>query len=346
MAARPRRRSRPWSATPGSIPSTGRSPGACRGDALDALGSFAEAFAAWSESNALQKLHYQADYGGGQGTLGLVEDLTAALAGKRIPAAWGHGGRSPARRHVFLVGFPRSGTTLVEQVLEEHPDIVTLAEKECLIDATRAWMADAARFEQFCAAEDDALETYRDAYWRRVADEGVDPAGRVFVDKHPFNTFKLPLIARLFPDARVLFARRDPRDIILSCFRHRFQMTDPVYQLLTLEGAAALYAATMEMVEASERAFGLYMHAVPLEAVIADFDRETKAICDFIGVEWREGMRDFAANVAGRGVFTPSGPQLARGLNAQGVGKWRDYEAQLAPVLPALQPWVERFGAS
>ena len=81
---------------------------------------------------------------------------------------------------------------MLEQALEEHPDVTTLAEKECLIDATRDWLADAARFARFCEADDDALEPYREAYWRRVAEEGADPAGRVFVDKHPFNTFKLP----------------------------------------------------------------------------------------------------------------------------------------------------------
>jgi tetratricopeptide (TPR) repeat protein len=317
-----------------------------RGDALDALGRFAEAFSAWGESNALQRAHYAPVFAGRLGTLALVRELTAALAGRRIPAAWGHGGRSPAKSHVFLVGFPRSGTTLIEQVLEEHPDVTTLAEKEGLIDATRDWLADAAVFARFCEADDAALEPYRDAYWRRVAEEGADPAGRVFVDKHPFNTFKLPLIARLFPDARVLFARRDPRDTVLSCFRHRFQMTDPVWQMLSLEGAAELYAATMAMAEASEEAFGLFTHPVQLEAMIADFDGETKAICDFIGVPWDERMRDFAANVAARGVFTPSGPQLARGLNAQGVGKWRDYAGEMAAVMPVLAPWVARFGAS
>jgi Flp pilus assembly protein TadD len=317
-----------------------------RGDALDALGRFAEAFAAWTEANRLQRAHYAPDYARRPGTLALVRDLTGALAGRRIAAAWGHGGRSPAKSHVFLVGFPRSGTTLLEQVLEEHPDVTTLAEKDCLIDATRDWLADAGRFARFCAAEDEALEPYRDAYWRRVQEEGADPAGRVFVDKHPFNTFKLPLIARLFPDARVLFARRDPRDIILSCFRHRFQMTDPVWQMLTLDGTAALYDATMRMVEASEEAFGLFTHPVQLEALIADFDGVTKAVCDFIGIAWDEGMRDFAAGVKERGVFTPSAPQLAQGLNAQGVGKWRDYAAELAPVEDLLAPWVARFGVS
>lgn len=309
------------------------------GDALDAQGAFPDAFEAWRELNALQKLHYRAEYAGRPGTLALVDDLAGALAGKRIPQAWGHGGRSPARTHVFLVGFPRSGTTLVEQVLEGHGEIVTLAEKECLVDAARDWMVDAARFEAFCAADDDALEPYRDAYWRRVGEHGVDPAGRVFVDKHPFNTFKLPLIARLFPDARVLFARRDPRDTVLSCFRHRFQMNDPVYQMLTLEGAAALYAATMRMAAASEHAFSLYTHKVVLEAIIGDFDKEMKAVCAFIGVDWREDLRDFAGQIGARGVFTPSGPQLARGLNAQGVGKWRDYAAEMAAVLP-LEPFV------
>lgn len=317
-----------------------------RGDGLDALYRHAEAFAAWTEANELQRAHYAPDYAGRPGTLALVRDLTAALSGQRVAAAWGHGGRSPAKSHVFLVGFPRSGTTLLEQVLEEHPDVTTLAEKECLIDATRDWLADADRFASFCAADDEALEPYRDAYWRRVQEEGADPAGRVFVDKHPFNTFKLPLIARLFPDARVLFAQRDPRDIVLSCFRHRFQMTDPVWQMLTLDGTAALYDATMRMVEASEAAFGLFTHPVQLETLIADFDGETKAVCNFIGIPWDEGMRDFAAGVKERGVFTPSGPQLAQGLNAQGVGKWRDYAAEMAPVLDVLAPWVAKFGVS
>jgi tetratricopeptide (TPR) repeat protein len=317
-----------------------------RGDALDALGRFPEAFAAWRESNALQRQHHEADYGGRPGTLALVRDLTAALEGRRVAAAWDRGGSGPARSHVFLVGFPCSGTALLEQVLEEHPEVTTLAEKECLIDATREWLADAGRLGRFCEAGDEALEPFRDAYWRRVAAEGADPAGRVFVDKHPFNTFKLPLIARLFPDARVLFARRDPRDTVLACFRQRFQMTDSVWQMLTLEGTADLYAATMAMAEASEAAFGLFTHDVRLEALIADFDGETKAVCDFIGLPRDDRMRGFAANVASRGAFTPSGPQPTRGLNARGVGKWRDYAAELEPVMPVLAPWVARFGAS
>jgi len=312
------------------------------GDALDAQQRFAEAFAAWQRSGDLLGQHYRADHGSRPASDALVRALTARLEGRQIDRP--RGDSRAARTHVFLLGFPRSGTTLIEQMLEEHPDIETMAEKECLVDAARDWMGDPDRFSAWLEAPDDVLQPYREAYWRRVAEEGAGGDSRVFVDKHPFNTFRLPLIARLFPDAKILFARRDPRDVVLSCFRHRFRMSDPVYQMLTLDGAARLYDAAMAMAEASATAFRLDRHVISLEAMIADFEGETRRICGCLGVSWTAALGDFAGNVAGRAVATPSGAQLVHGLNARGVGKWRDYDLQMAPVLPLLTAWVDRFG--
>ncbi|HEY1604542.1 MAG TPA: sulfotransferase [Allosphingosinicella sp.] len=312
------------------------------GDALDAQSRFPEAFAAWREANDLLRSHYRPAFARGAGTLALVRTMAETLAGRRIaPAASGATG--PARRHVFLLGFPRSGTTLIEQVLEEHPEIVTMPERDCLAEGSRDWLGDAARLEALLTAPDDALEPARALYWRRVRAEGLEPDGRVFVDKNPFNSFRLPLIARLFPDAIILFATRDPRDVLLSCFRHRFQMSPAAWQLLTLDGAVDLYAATMDLVAACETALGLVLHPAPLEAIVADFDGETRRICDAIGIGWTPALRDFAAHTGARDVATPSGPQLVRGLNARGVGKWRDYAGELAPALPKIAPWIARF---
>jgi len=311
------------------------------GDALDAQRRFGEAFAAWQAGNALRA--GQAAGLAGR-SLAVVRELTGALAGRRVAATWGRGG-GPARRHVFLVGFPRSGATLIAQVLASH-DEVTISAEDCLIDAARAWLGDAADLAQFCDAPDEDLDLYRDSYWRRAAASGAEPAGRVFVDAHGFNIFKLPLIARLFPEARILVARRDPRDTVLSCFASRFAMSEPVHQLLTLDGAAELYAATMALAEATEKAFGLFVQPCRLEAVVADFDAETKAICAALGIAWSPELRDFHRHVAARGVATPGAARLTEGLNPRGIGRWRDYEAQLAPVLPVLQPWTERFGYS
>ena len=78
------------------------------------------------------------------------------------------------------------------------------------------------------------------------------------------------------------------------------------------------------------------------EALVEGFEGETRAICDFIGLEWSPNMADFAGRAGD--VATPSSSQIARGLNIEGVGQWRNYREQLSPVLPVLQPWVEEFG--
>jgi len=184
----------------------------------------------------------------------------------------------------------------------------------------------------------------RDAYWTAVRSYGVEPRGRVFIDKMPLASVALPLIAKLFPNARILFARRDPRDVVLSCFRRRFGMNASMYQLLTLEGAARYYDAVMRLSELTRELLPLPAHEVHYESLVDDFERTARAACEFLGVEWDEGMADFAAKARDRGISTPSAAQVARGLNREGQGSWRRYREQMAPVLPLLQPWVERFG--
>ena len=97
-----------------------------------------------------------------------------------------------------------------------------------------------ATLEPLLRASEEELESLRAAYWRRVRAGGAEVAGKLFLDKHPLNTLKLPLIARLFPSAKILFARRDPRDVVLSCFRRRFRMNPAMYQMLTPEERSAV----------------------------------------------------------------------------------------------------------
>ena len=296
-----------------------------RGDALAALGRHEAAFAAWSEANALQAEHYRADDAGRSGTLALVRELTGALAGRRVPATWDHGGRSPAKSHVFLVGFPGAGAGAIGAALADAPDVALLADRDCLRDGARDWLADADRIAAFCAAGDEALGPWRDGYWRCVAEAGAEPEGRIFIDSHPFHIFKLPLIARLFPDARVVIAGRDPRDAVLAAFARRWRMSAPAGAMLTLAGTAELYAATMELVEASETAFGLFTQAVASERLAAD-GGERQALAAFIGLA-PDSLAGTAADPWPGGV-------------------WRHHEAALAPVLPLLAPWLAQAGSA
>jgi hypothetical protein len=117
-----------------------------------------------------------------------------------------------------------------------------------------------------------------------------------------------------------------------------------MYQLLTFEGAAAFYDAVMRLSELYRDLLPLLRHEVRYESLVEDFEPTVRAACDFIGLEWNDSMLDFAAKARTRGISTPSAAQVARGLNREGQGAWRRYRDQMAPVLPLLEPWLERFG--
>jgi tetratricopeptide (TPR) repeat protein len=317
------------------------------GDVLDAKDIPAEAFAAYSRCNVeLQRLNADR-FGAGPTAFEYVRSMTRFFDRAR-PQDWNADrsafeNRCGVQAHVFLLGFPRSGTTLLEVILEGHPNIVSLEEKESLSDAVREFMRRPEDLERLAQASPAELEPLRAAYWRLVADAGVDVTGKMFVDKHPLNTLKLPLIARLFPAAKILFACRDPRDIVLSCFRHRFKMSAPIYELLSLEGAARYYDAVMHLTVRLSGVLMLDTCLVRHEDLVTEFAREMKRICTFLGIEWAPAMGDFALRTKSRTVLTPSTAQLVRGLSTEGLGQWRRYRPQIAAVLPMLEQWVKRF---
>ncbi|MBX7249849.1 MAG: sulfotransferase [Caulobacteraceae bacterium] len=320
------------------------------GDALDGLGRRPEAFAAWSTSNEGLKSHYAPMFerpeehtplGHARRLLTYFEKADAQPWATRAADGPTHG---PASGHAFIVGYPRSGTTLLEQVLASHPDVVALEERSCLEDSLTDLFLDAKALDRLSKARSDDLQAYRAAYWRRVANDGVDVHGKVFIDKMPLNTVLLPLIHKLFPDARILFAIRDPRDVVLSCFRRRFGMNPAMYQMLTLRGAAEYYDVVMKLGARFREIMPLKVRECRYEALVEDFETEARQHAAFLGLDWSGAMADFAKTARTRPVNTPSSTQVTRGLFREGMGQWKAYADQLTPVAPRLAPWVERFG--
>lgn len=316
------------------------------GDALDGLDRPAEAFAAYTAARAALRGPMEAMLKGQESAVARVRRLADYFGAASI-APWIAGASAqagPVATHAFLVGFPRSGTTLLEQALASHPDVRTMEEVDCLGDAVGEYFYAEDGMDRFAALGEDALARYRDIYWRRVAEAGIAADRAVFVDKMPLNSVHLGLVARLFPRAKILFALRDPRDVVLSCFRRRLVMTAHMYELATLDGAASFYAAVMNLAAIYRGRLGLPFLDLRHEDMIADFDGETRRVCEFLGLEWRPSMRNFADDAKRRDIKTPSASQVVRGLNADGTGQWRRFAAQLTPVLPVLAPWVARFG--
>jgi len=320
------------------------------GDALHAQHRFKDAFGAYAERNTLLRTAHADRFSGGS-----VEPMPRYLGWmcdyiERIrPASWGAASQEnfesvSARRHVFVLGFARSGTTLVEESLASNRQVCSTQEREAMADSVRAFMASPRTMDRLGSIGKAELEPYREDYWRRIRGMGIDPDACVVVDKQPFNTIRLPLIAKLFPSADVVYCVRDPRDVVLSCFRRQFQMTPSTFELLSLEAAARFYDATMKLGSLCEARLPLRRLTVRHEDVLADFEGQMQQVCAFVGLPWEKTMLHFSDRQGRRPITTPSATQIAKGLDTSSFGQWRNYRDELAPVMDILRPWVERFG--
>jgi tetratricopeptide (TPR) repeat protein len=317
-------------------------------DALDGEDRASDAFAAYAGAKAILRDFYAPSFASGasESAAARVRRLTGYFrnADETLWRARRPEAPSNPRVHAFLVGFPRSGTTLLEQVLASHRGIETMEERDALIAAAQEYMAPEGGLDRLAHIPPQDAERFRAAYWKAAGQFGHAADKPVFLDKMPLNTVLLPIIAKLFPDAKIIFALRDPRDVVLSCFRRRFGMTAQMFELTSLDGAASYYDAVMGLAALYRDKLGLDLVETRHEHLLDDFEGETRRLCAFLGVEWREEMKNFAARARASTIDTPSGAQVARGLTRAGADQWRRYAGELAPVLPVLAPWVARFG--
>jgi len=280
-------------------------------DVLDAQDRVAEAFVAYGQS----KQTLREAYAPGMARVESVRARETRLAEyfRRADAAAWRGAPVPVERlHVFLVGFPRSGTTLLGQVLASHPDVETMEERTCLMDSAHAFFGSDAGLDRLAALPEPELAHWRARYWQRVAEGGMTPSKPVFVDKMPLNAVFLPLIAKLFPEARILFALRDPRDVVLSCFRRRFAMNAGMYEFTRLDSTAAYYGAVMRLMQIYAEKLSLPTLEVRHESLVMDFAGQAGRLCDFLGRDYRDEMAGFAKRARTQNIDTPSSAQVAR----------------------------------
>lgn len=317
------------------------------GDVHDAVGRYLQAFDAYTTCNeALQKIYSR--FASDTSVVTYSRALAAAMSATKVndwatlPSA--QLTSADALEHVFLLGFPRSGTTLLEVILDGHPDVRIIEERELLSEGVLQFLREPLNLEPLARAPESQLRPLREAYWEGVRNAGINIVGKVFVDKYPLNTLKLPLIAKLFPRAKILFAYRDPRDVVLSCFRRRFKMNPAMYQLLTLLGATSFYDVVMNFADQVRPILGLDWQSVCYESLVTNITHETRIVCEFLGLEPVAGMDDFAHRVQQREQATPSTAQLVRGLDRSSIETWRHYDTSLQLTMPTLKFWVEKLG--
>lgn len=254
-----------------------------------------------------------------------VEQLIAAFG----PASFAGPGGSTSQAPVFVVGMPRSGTSLIEQILATHPAVFGAGEL-----GDMAALANRLSRGSGYPAQPPAAETLReeaDAYLRRLRDLG----GRKdrYVDKMPLNFRHLGLIARLFPNARIIHARRDPMDTCLSCFFQNFSGHGHAFAY-DLDSLAHAYRLYMRLMDHWRRVLPAPMLEIDYEALVENQRMETERLIRFLDLDWNDACLTF--HETGRPVMTASQVQVRQPIYRSSIGTWRRFADQLSSLAAAL----------
>lgn len=321
------------------------------GSILDRQKRYDEAMAAFLEAKRL----LQPD--AAQHALGLktmrsrLRDMAQNISSEMV-ARWLDPASMPEafRRIALLCGHPRSGTTLLEQVLDSHPDVVSAEETEIFHD--EAYVPLTTGFTEprmlpvLEAAKPEALRRSREQYFRYMElCLGQPLAGRLLIDKNPSLTFLIPALVRVFPEIKILTALRDPRDVCLSCFMQPFvpvAQTSSAY--LTLEGAVEEYTALMNVWQTIKPMLKSSALEVRYEDMVEDLEAVSRRALEFLGVPWDERVLAFHEHARQKAVRSPTYADVTKPVFKRAVGRWQHYEKYLGPYLEKLEPFVKAFG--
>ncbi|MBT8048314.1 MAG: tetratricopeptide repeat protein [Xanthomonadales bacterium] len=310
--------------------------------AYQELGEYEAAFKLYQNANQLLYHHYEP----GMRDPGMIYSPAAFRAIEAaIPDFNFSDVKNEIREPVFLIGFPRSGTTLLDQILFSHSQITVLEEKPNLVDAFTEFPATEQGLNALKNASEAKLRRLRSSYWANVKREtGANKLSPIVVDKLPLNVFALLHINKIFPGAKIIVALRDPRDCVFSSYQQKFGMNAAMFQMLKLHTAAVFYDQVMNIIMGIDAAQAFSMHFIKYEEVIKNFRREVQRLVDFLDLEWEDSLLEYQATAKTRDVTTPSASQVIQPLYASSIGKWKHYRSWIGDSFEPLEKWVEMWG--
>ncbi|MDB6008722.1 MAG: hypothetical protein JWL65_972 [Gammaproteobacteria bacterium] len=314
--------------------------------ACDALGRYEEAYAAAEEAHRSQLALLEAMMGKSSENESQIWSLCANGCDPDDIAAWESVGPAVEDGPIFIVGFPRSGTTLLEQVLDAHPLLQSMDEQPFLLRAVGEVTDRGLRYPaELGKLSAQALDDIRAHYWERARKLVQLLPGQRLVDKYPLNLILLPLIRRLFPNARIIVAIRHPCDTLLSCFLQHFRSPRLAFACRDLSTLAKAYCNAFGSWYSQSSLLRPLSHELFYEQLTANFEVEVRKLSAFLELPWNEAMLAPGEHARGKGfINTPSYAQVLAPVNSRSVGRWKHYERHFEAALTDLMPWIERWG--
>ena len=275
---------------------------------------------------------------------GMVDTITAADFQR-----WARAAPSlPLRRVALLTGFPRSGTTLLEQVLAAHPDLISSEErdflaKECFPSLQAAIGPHASVQDVLDNAAPQRLRVQRQRYFQAMEWLLGEPIGqRLHLDKNPAYNLAIPIMLRLFPETRLLVALRDPRDVVISCYLRYLPLNPVSVRFLTLERTVERYLLDMQAWLKFRDMVQVPWCEVRYEDAVADLPSQARRMLQTLRLNWDEQVLHYRDRARTRPVNSPTYVEVAKPVYATSIGRWQKYAKYLEPYLGQLDPYIDR----
>jgi len=323
------------------------------GGNLDRQGRYDEAMNAFVAAKALLQPDAPPLVAQLQMVIGNLNRMQSDLSAEMLQRWFDYGREQlqPPHRMAFLGGFARSGTTLLEQVLDSHPDIVSAEETEVFqTDAyaplRRSLAAAAPIVTGLEMVQTDALRRSRENYFRSIELHLGNPLGqRLLIDKNPTLQALIPVIVRIFPEIKLLVAIRDPRDVCMSCFMQpHLPLSNSSVTFLNLEDTVRTYARVMGIWRTLAPILKNPFLEVRYEDMVDDLESVARKTLDFLGVPWDARVLGFDEHARQKLVRSPTYADVTQKVYKRARGRWQNYQKYLEPHLDKLEPFVKAFG--
>ena len=246
---------------------------------------------------------------------------------------------------VFMIGFPRSGTTLLDSILRSHPHIEIIEEKPMIetfiLNLKKFTNGNLKRLNEL---NDDNLKELRNVYFEKrkiYLENNIN--SKIIIDKLPLNIIYVPEILRVFPNAKFIFSLRHPYDCVLSCYFQNFKLNSSMSNFLKLEDSANFYDTVMELWKKYNKIFSINVCELKYEDLIFSFENSVKKVLNFLEIEWKDDLYNFNEIAKKRRITTPSYFQVTEPLNSKAIARWKNYNNQLNEIKPIIKKWVNLY---
>lgn len=312
----------------------------------DELGRYEEAWAAAEEAHRSQLAFLEATVGKSSAAQSQILSRIEKRCDPKDVASWGNDGPAMQESPIFIVGFPRSGTTLLEQVLDAHPLLQSMDEQPFMLKVLDELASRGVPYPTALGKlTQQTCDDLRAHYWSLARKKSGLRPGQRLVDKYPVNMTLLPLIRRLFPQARIIFAIRHPCDTLLSCFLQDFRSPELALLCSDLPTLANAYTRVFDFWYSQWSLLNPASYELRYEQLTGDFTTEVHKLAEFLQLPWDDAMLSPADHARAKGfISTPSYSQVTKPINTRSVGRWKNYQDHFTPVLPTLTHWLQRWG--